>query len=81
MRHKSTYIPCIHNKDFVQFINIHAITKWSQQIYFLTHSLQQIIIQHTTYQLYLYLYDPLSLFFTHATYLPHHPNHHHITTK
>jgi hypothetical protein len=25
MRHKSIYIPCIHNKDTVQFINMHAL--------------------------------------------------------
>jgi hypothetical protein len=33
------------------------------------------------YQLYLYFYDPLSSFSTHASYPPQQPNHHHITAK
>jgi hypothetical protein len=32
-------------------------------------------------QLYLYFYDPLSSFSTHASYPPQQPSHHHITTK
>jgi hypothetical protein len=32
-------------------------------------------------QLYLYFYDPLNSFSTHASYPPQQPNHRHITTK
>jgi hypothetical protein len=32
-------------------------------------------------QLYLYFYDLISLFSTHASYTPQQSNHHHITTK
>jgi hypothetical protein len=54
MRHKSTiYIQCIHNKDIVQSINMHAHIKWSQQIYYSIHSLLKIIIHHETYKKYI----------------------------